>query len=82
MSGDHTFQVSSPRGTPSHHAARPILTAVIVICGGVIFFEMETTAVKRSLLNSQHVTEQNEVLKGRNAELLNAKKHLEEDEEE
>merc|ERR1712167_497544 len=37
---------------------------------------------KRSMHNSQHVTEQNSLLKGRNDELINAKKQLQSDEEE
>jgi cell division protein FtsL len=58
-----------------------LVTAVIVLCGGFLFFRVEQNAVKRSLKNAAHVSDSNGQLKQKNTELADAKKQLEEDEE-
>lgn len=55
--------------------------AVVVLCAGFLFFRVEQNAVQRSLKNAAHVSDSNSKLKAKNAELADAKKQLEEDEE-
>jgi hypothetical protein len=55
---------------------------VLIICGGILFIRTEMSAVKRSLLDSQHIMEHNSLLETKNKELEAAKKQLLSDEEE
>lgn len=56
--------------------------AVLLICGAFLFYRSQQSAVKRSLLTKEHVKQQNEVLKKKNEEMLEAKKQFEADEQE
>ena len=58
------------------------LAAVAVLCGTFIFFRAEQDAVNRSRLTAAHVTDQNKVLQSTNAQLLETKSRLQEDEDE
>lgn len=58
-----------------------IVLSVVLVCGGFLFYRVEQTAVKRSLLNSEHIRQQNEILEKKNLDLVNIKKQLESDEE-
>ena len=55
---------------------------VLIICGGILFVRTEVNAVKRSLLDSKHIQEHNEMLSQKNKELEQAKQQVLQDEEE
>ena len=55
---------------------------VLLACGGVLFVRTEMAAVKRSLLDSTHIQEHNNVLEVKNKELEQAKQQVLQDEEE
>jgi len=55
---------------------------VLIVCGGILFVRMEVNAVKRSLLDSKHIQEHNEMLAQKNKELEQAKEQVLLDEEE
>jgi hypothetical protein len=58
------------------------VAAVLLVCGAILFFHSQQVAVKRSMLNREHVKQQNELLRKKNEEMLDAKKKLEADEQE
>jgi hypothetical protein len=47
-----------------------------------LFYRSQQNAVKRSMLNKEHVTQQNEVLRKKNLDMVDAKKRYETDEQE
>lgn len=53
-----------------------------MVCGSFLFYRAQQSAVKRSLLNKEHVAQQNEILRKKNSEMVDAKKQFEEDEKE
>lgn len=59
-----------------------VILTVLLICGGFLFFRMQQSAVKRSMLNKEHVKQQNEILRQKNIDMMEAKKKLETDEKE
>ena len=58
------------------------MPVVLIVCGGILFVRMEVNAVKRSLLDSKHIQEHNEMLAQKNKELEQAKEQVLLDEEE
>eukprot|EP00052_Salpingoeca_macrocollata_P030930 m.321517 g.321517 ORF g.321517 m.321517 type:complete len:185 (+) comp25449_c0_seq1:79-633(+) len=59
-----------------------IVLSVVLVCAAFLFYRVEQTAVRRSLMSTQHIKEQNELLEKKNTELYQIKKQLETDEEE
>ena len=55
---------------------------MLLLCGGIIFVRIEQGQVKRSLLNKNHIKDQNVALEAKNEELTSIKKQLAADEEE
>ncbi len=58
------------------------LPAIVLVCAAIIFVRVEQRAVKQSLRNTVHVTDQNELLHKKNDDLVAVKKQLQSDEEE
>ena len=55
---------------------------MLLVCGGILFVRTEMAAVKRSLLDSTHIQEHNQLLEQKNKELEQAKTQVLQDEEE
>lgn len=53
-----------------------------LVCGSLLFFRIEQSAVQRSRLGAKHVADTNEQLRKANEALEAAKKNLEADEDE
>lgn len=57
-------------------------TAVLLLCGAFLFYRSQQSAVKRSLLNKEHVKQQNDILRKKNQDMLDAKKQFKTEEQE